>query len=98
MVGVNGQPFVSPVPFPFVLVFAMYDLLSFKSDFCRPDRRRGGFCGYPAGASIKRSLPAPMGHWALRVLRDRRQPVWRERFVAVAEPLRCEAGRILRPK
>src|SRR5580704_8853391 len=98
MVGVIAQPFVTSAPFPLVLLFAMYDLLSVKSDFCPLDRHRCGSFGYPAWASIKCSLPAPAGHLALQVL-----PEWRPESrgchvaTAMAGSVRCEE-RIVRPR
>src|SRR5579863_5016619 len=98
MVGVMAQPFVTSAPFPFVLFFAMYDLLSVNSDFCLLGRPRCGAFGYPAWASIKRSLPAPAGHLGLPVLPELR-PGSRGSHVATAMvgSVRCEGERTVRP-
>jgi hypothetical protein len=70
MVGVIAQPFVTSAPFPFVLLLAMMISFPFKSDFFLLGRHRCVSFGYPAWASIKRSLPAPTGHLASRVMPD----------------------------
>src|SRR5580700_3068622 len=98
MVGVIAQPFVTSAPFPFELLFAMYDLLSVKSDFCPLDRHRCGFCGCPAGVSIKRSSPAPAGHRASVF------PDWRceqrgsHATRVMVGSVRCEGERLVPPK
>src|SRR5579863_116749 len=81
------------------IAFSHDDFLSVKLDFCLLDRHRCGSFGCPAWASIKRSLPAPAGHLALRVPLERR-PESRGGHVAtaMAESVRCEGERIVRPK
>ena len=80
------------------IAFSHDDFLSVKSDFFLLGRHRCVSFGYPAWASIKRSLPAPAGHLALRVLPELR-PESRGSHLATAMvgSVRCEGERIVRP-